>query len=151
MAPAPSCPRPAVTRALRTAPQTNYIGVVGVGTPPQMFKVVYDTGSCVPPGDTKPQRPRASPPAASAPRRSDLWVPSSSCDSCVGHQTFDQSKSSTFKQIGTPFHVKVRAPRPRPAASRPHALTPLFRERRRRRRNCSTAPAWCAATCTRRP
>jgi hypothetical protein len=49
-----------------------YVGSIGIGTPPQYFTVVFDTGS------------------------SDLWIPSSSCTSCGNHRRFDPSESSTY-------------------------------------------------------
>ncbi|XP_047630065.1 pregnancy-associated glycoprotein 2-like [Phacochoerus africanus] len=55
-----------------------YVGNISIGTPPQQFSVVFDTGSA------------------------DLWVPSIYCKSkaCVTHRSFNPSHSSTFHHPG---------------------------------------------------
>ncbi|KAF9350490.1 hypothetical protein BGX26_011333 [Mortierella sp. AD094] len=62
-----------------------YYGIVGIGTPPQMFKLDMDTGS------------------------SDLWIPSMKCDrnniKCARHSRFDPSLSSTVTELKTPWRI----------------------------------------------
>ncbi|XP_030170416.1 gastricsin [Lynx canadensis] len=61
-----------------------YLGEISIGTPPQNFLVLFDTGS------------------------SSLWVPSVHCQSqaCAGHSHFNSNASSTYSSNGQIFSVR---------------------------------------------
>ncbi|GAV81970.1 Asp domain-containing protein [Cephalotus follicularis] len=63
--------------SLKNFRDTEYYGEIGIGTPPQTFTVIFDTGS------------------------SNLWVPSIYCSNCDSHSEYDSSNSSTYKDNGT--------------------------------------------------
>ncbi|KAG8132118.1 hypothetical protein E2320_010000 [Naja naja] len=62
----------------------SYYGQISIGTPPQNFMVLFDTGS------------------------SNLWVPSVYCQSqpCNNHQLFNPSQSSTYSSNGQTFSIQ---------------------------------------------
>ncbi|KAK9467170.1 aspartic peptidase domain-containing protein [Lipomyces arxii] len=75
--------------AAHNVPITNFLNAqyfteISLGTPPQTFQVILDTGS------------------------SNLWVPSTSCSSiaCYLHTKYDSSASTSYVKNGTSFEIQ---------------------------------------------
>ncbi|XP_033485642.1 pepsin A-like [Epinephelus lanceolatus] len=72
------------TESMTNDADLSYYGVISIGTPPQSFSVIFDTGS------------------------SNLWVPSDYCNSqaCQNHRKFNPQQSSTFKWGDQPLSIQ---------------------------------------------
>ncbi|XXG61695.1 hypothetical protein AAC387_Pa05g0239 [Persea americana] len=70
---------------LKNYMDAQYFGEIGVGTPPQKFTVIFDTGS------------------------SNLWIPSSKCYlsiACYLHSRYKASRSNSYKKNGKPAEIR---------------------------------------------
>ncbi|KAG5837780.1 hypothetical protein ANANG_G00216320 [Anguilla anguilla] len=72
------------TESMTNDADLSYYGVISIGTPPQSFKVIFDSGS------------------------SNLWVPSVYCSSqaCQNHDKFNPQASSTFQSTNQPLSIQ---------------------------------------------
>jgi len=81
-----SAPKSLPKVGLKDFMNAQYYGDISLGTPPQPFTVVFDTGS------------------------SNLWVPSAHCKgfniACLLHRRYTSQRSSTYQQDGHPFAIQ---------------------------------------------
>ncbi|KAI4902289.1 hypothetical protein NFI96_034711, partial [Prochilodus magdalenae] len=72
------------TESMTNDADLSYYGQISIGTPPQSFLVIFDTGS------------------------SNLWVPSVNCSSqaCMNHNQFNPEDSSTFQSTNESLSIQ---------------------------------------------
>jgi cathepsin D len=74
-----------IDELLKNYMDAQYYGVISIGSPPQNFSVIFDTGS------------------------SNLWVPSKKCPiydiPCLLHHKYDSTKSSSYKEDGRKMEI----------------------------------------------
>ncbi|KAG7394619.1 hypothetical protein PHYBOEH_004951 [Phytophthora boehmeriae] len=62
--------------------QMQFFGSIGVGSPPQRFQVIFDTGS------------------------SDIWLPETQCVDCAGSRRYNAAVSRSHESLGEPFRLE---------------------------------------------
>ncbi|KAE8888460.1 hypothetical protein PF005_g22458 [Phytophthora fragariae] len=62
--------------------QMQFFGSIGVGTPPQRFQVIFDTGS------------------------SDIWLPETNCADCAGSRRYSAAVSRSHQALDEPFRLE---------------------------------------------
>ncbi|OWZ10712.1 Cathepsin-like aspartic protease [Phytophthora megakarya] len=62
--------------------QMQFFGSIGVGSPPQRFQVIFDTGS------------------------SDIWLPETKCVDCAGSRRYDATVSRSHVALDEPFRLE---------------------------------------------
>ncbi|KAI6192673.1 Necepsin II [Aphelenchoides fujianensis] len=79
-------PNDEIDELLKNYMDAQYYGEISIGTPPQNFTVIFDTGS------------------------SNLWIPSKKCPiydiPCMLHHRYDQGASSTYESDGRPIEIR---------------------------------------------
>lgn len=69
------------TEPLINGQNNYYYGNITIGTPPQSFRVLFDSGS------------------------SSLWVPSTDCVDCGNHNMYNSAQSTSYVENGDPFSI----------------------------------------------
>ncbi|KAG6958234.1 hypothetical protein JG688_00010594 [Phytophthora aleatoria] len=62
--------------------QMQFFGSIGVGSPPQRFQVIFDTGS------------------------SDIWLPDTNCEDCAGSRRYHAAVSRSHEALDEPFRLE---------------------------------------------
>ncbi|KAL3673137.1 hypothetical protein V7S43_002432 [Phytophthora oleae] len=62
--------------------QMQFFGSIGVGSPPQRFQVIFDTGS------------------------SDIWLPETTCADCAGSRRYHAAVSRSHEPLNEPFRLE---------------------------------------------
>ncbi|KAL7679293.1 putative aspartic peptidase A1 family, aspartic peptidase domain superfamily [Plasmopara halstedii] len=68
--------------SLKNHDQTHFSGLIGVGSPPQRFQVIFDTGS------------------------SDIWFPEINCTNCAGSRRYHAAASRSHVAMNQSFHLE---------------------------------------------